>query len=107
MHDVLFPVQPDFEAGSAAPVRAMIDALLEALPVPVTGIARGLIVSWNAAAQEWFGFSREETIGRPLAAVVPPRCSRRRWPRSPGPSAARRPPRTRPSGCARTAPRSA
>src|SRR5262249_51881943 len=72
MHDVLFPVQPDFEAGSAAPVRAMIDALLEALPVPVTGIARGLIVSWNAAAQEGFGFSREETIGRPLAAGVPP-----------------------------------
>jgi PAS domain S-box-containing protein len=71
MHDAHWfdPSEPELRSGACG--QAATDTVFEALPIPVIGIARGVIVSWNPAARAWFGFSREEIVGRALSAMVP------------------------------------
>ena len=58
---------------SAAIVRAMLDAGLDAI-VAMDG--DGTILEFNRAAEEMFGYRREEVLGRPLADCIVPPASR-------------------------------
>ena len=51
-------------------VRAMLDAALDAI---VAMDAQGRILEFNRAAEEMFGYQRDEVLGAPLAEkIVPP-----------------------------------
>jgi len=32
----------------------------------------GVITTWNAAAQQMFGYTEQEAIGQPIALIIPP-----------------------------------
>lgn len=53
---------------------AFLRTLLDASPLPVLAIATDkTVLAWNAASERLFGWSAEETIGRPLPeAMTPP-----------------------------------
>jgi PAS domain S-box-containing protein len=55
---------------SAAVDRALVEAAPDAI---VTADAAGRIVSWNAAAERTFGYSRLEVIGQSLTLLIPER----------------------------------
>ncbi len=58
------PTSPPFEAVYTALVAGSIDAIM--------GMTRdGHITSWNAAAVDMYGYSIDEALGRPLAALFP------------------------------------
>ena len=51
--------------------RLLVDELVESLPDPVIGAdADGMIVFWNRAARELYGYSAEEAIGKQSAALL-------------------------------------
>ena len=49
----------------AAMVRSSDDAIIGITP-------NGQITSWNAAAEQLYGFSAAETIGKPVTTIIPP-----------------------------------
>ena len=52
--------------------RALLDSLIEAAPLAiVTMDQRGIVESWNAAAERIFGWTAAEVIGRPYPLVPP------------------------------------
>ncbi|MFH1393296.1 MAG: PAS domain S-box protein [Candidatus Micrarchaeota archaeon] len=55
--------------GAAAAALAILDAVGEAV---MAVDKRYLIISWNRAAEEMFGYSREEAIGMSLTRLMPP-----------------------------------
>jgi PAS domain S-box-containing protein len=57
-------------AAAEASVRAIVESALDA----VVGMdAEGRITDWNSQAEAIFGWSRQEAVGRPLAAtIIPP-----------------------------------
>ena len=55
--------------GAAAGIDRLLDAALDCI---VTMDARGEVVGWNSAAEETFGYRREEAIGRPLGELIVP-----------------------------------
>ena len=55
--------------GAAAGIEPLLDAALDCI---VTMDARGDVVGWNRAAEETFGYRREEAIGRPLGELIVP-----------------------------------
>ncbi|HXF99048.1 MAG TPA: EAL domain-containing protein [Gaiellaceae bacterium] len=75
-----------------AHLRAILDAAMDAV---VTIDHRGLVLEFNRAAEEMFGYRREEVLGRELAGLVVPerlraahRAALRRWTEhGPGPGA--------------------
>lgn len=51
--------------------QAQLQALLDAMPIPVVGIdSIGNVEVWNTAATETFGWSREDIIGQPIFPLV-------------------------------------
>ncbi len=51
---------------------AMLAHIVETSPEAVLGLsAKGRIMTWNAAAEKLFGFSRQEAVGQPWALIVP------------------------------------
>ena len=61
------------EAGAARQLRAALDTfevLVETSPLPIVSLDRGgLVRIWNRAAEELFGWRRDEVVGRPPAFV--------------------------------------
>ncbi len=53
---------------SAAKFRAATESAIDAI---VSANARGLILSWNKAAVELFGYSEEEMLGESLTKIIP------------------------------------
>ena len=50
----------------------LLNAFLEALPLPIVGVdRRGLVILWNAAAEAVLGWTRAEVMGKPYPAVPP------------------------------------
>jgi PAS domain S-box-containing protein len=56
--------------SSEATLRAVMDAALDAI---VGANSDGVITAWNAAATRTFGYVEAETVGRPLAMLMPDR----------------------------------
>ena len=54
--------------GAAAARRRHTELLASALDAVVGMDAEGLIVSWNARAEEMFGWSAAEAVGQPMHA---------------------------------------
>lgn len=51
----------------------MLVHIVETSPDAVLSLTNeGRIMTWNAAAEKRFGFSEQETIGQPLALILPP-----------------------------------
>lgn len=57
------------QSGSGFPRGGVFNASVDAI---VVMSAEGLVSDWNPAAERIFGYSREETIGRELAALIVP-----------------------------------
>jgi PAS domain S-box-containing protein len=50
--------------------KELLTAIIEASPLPIYTVTnQGLVTSWNPAAELVFGFSAEETVGKPLPIV--------------------------------------
>ena len=63
--------QRDRRRETAAHVRAVLDTALDAV---ISMDATGLVTYWNPRAEQIFGWSREEAIGKPVAdLIIPPR----------------------------------
>ncbi len=53
--------------------RRALDAIVESTLDAIIGTTLdGTILSWNAAAQDIFGYASEEAVGRPIGIIVPP-----------------------------------
>src|SRR5215468_5720061 len=50
-------------------VRGLLDAALDCI---VTMDADGLVIGWNRAAEETFGYTRDEAVGRSLGELIVP-----------------------------------
>jgi PAS domain S-box-containing protein len=63
--------QRDRRRETAAHMRAVLDTALDGV---ISMDATGLVTFWNPRAEQIFGWSREEAIGRPVAElIIPPR----------------------------------
>ena len=56
------------ERPAASEVRAIMDSAVDAI---VTADGRGVIRSFNRAAERLFGFSKQEAVGRPISLLMP------------------------------------
>lgn len=56
--------------------RQLVAALGDAV---VVSDAKGVIVSWNRAAERLFGFSQTEALGQSLDLIIPERQRQRHW----------------------------
>ena len=56
------------ERPDASEVRAIMDSAVDAI---VTADERGVIRSFNRAAERLFGFSKQEAVGRPISLLMP------------------------------------
>ena len=60
----------DRRRGTASHIRAVLDTALDAV---ISMDATGRVTFWNPRAEQIFGWSREEAMGRPLAdLIIPP-----------------------------------
>lgn len=50
--------------------RSLVESASDAI---VLADAKGIIISWNRAAEELFGYTREEIVGQPLTRLMPAR----------------------------------
>jgi PAS domain S-box-containing protein len=63
--------QRDRRRETASHMRAVLDTALDGV---ISMDATGLVTFWNPRAEQIFGWSREEAIGRPVAElIIPPR----------------------------------
>lgn len=52
--------------------RSHLEAILASCPDPIVGeTVDGVINYWNAAAEQFYGYSADEVIGKPLSVLVP------------------------------------
>ena len=61
-------IEPDARTAQrrfAAVVASSVDAILTKSP-------EGIITTWNAAAEALYGYSAEESVGRPISILIPP-----------------------------------
>ena len=57
----------------AQDARTLVTSLVESsFDAIVTKDLNGIIISWNAAAQQLFGYSAGEMVGRPIRILIPP-----------------------------------
>ena len=61
--------RPDRRRDTADHVRAVLDTALDAV---ISMDATGLVTFWNPKAEEIFGWSRDEAVGKPLAELIIP-----------------------------------
>lgn len=48
-------------------------ALVESAAIPIIGKTReGIIISWNSAAEQTYGYSAQEAVGQPITLLFPP-----------------------------------
>src|SRR5579884_2731442 len=53
--------------------RLQLAALVSSAAVPIIGKTReGIITSWNAAAEQMYGYSEQEAVGQPITIIFPP-----------------------------------
>jgi len=53
--------------------RLQLAALVESADVPIIGkTPEGIITSWNAAAEQMYGYRKEEAVGHPITLIFPP-----------------------------------
>ena len=58
---------------SADEVRAQLAAIVESSADAIISTSLdGVIRTWNAGAERLFGYSRDEVVGRSVAAIIPP-----------------------------------
>lgn len=58
--------------GQASRDRSELVAIAEILRDPVVGVLDGTIHSWNAGAEQLFGYSPAEIVGKPVSILYPP-----------------------------------
>jgi PAS domain S-box-containing protein len=52
--------------------RPELPAIAETLSDPIVGALDGRIHTWNAGAEQLFGYRAEEVIGKPVSILYPP-----------------------------------
>jgi PAS domain S-box-containing protein len=67
--DALLPACRDAADISAYHLAAIIEAAEDAI---ISKDLNGMVTSWNPAAEQIFGYSAQEMIGRPILRVIPP-----------------------------------
>lgn len=57
----------------AEEARLQLAALVESAAIPIIAKTReGIIVSWNSAAEQMYGYSTQEAVGQPVTIIFPP-----------------------------------
>jgi PAS domain S-box-containing protein len=65
-----FRAQREHDAAEISSINARLRTVLESSPLPIFSLdARGVIASWNEAAERFFGHAAAEVTGKPMAAL--------------------------------------
>jgi PAS domain S-box-containing protein len=59
-------------SGQVSQDRPELPAIAEALSDPIVGALDGTIHTWNAGAEQLFGYRADEVIGKPVSILYPP-----------------------------------
>ena len=73
VHHFVAVKQDITERKKAADAQAFLASLVESSPDAIIGTSLdGTVMSWNRGAKQLYGYTAEETLGKPISILVPP-----------------------------------